>query len=374
LAARVLAVVVLVVLTGNLTAWLVASAVAPSIFTAHMHQAGMAQHAEATVHAQQAFESASGISLTVALLAALAVSVAVTGYLTRRLVRSLQPLVRAAADVAAGHYEIALDRPGLGEEFDELTDAFNRMAGQLHQVEDTRRRLLADLAHEVRTPVATLRAYVEALEDGVASLDGEAFAVLHAQVSRLSRLAEDVAALSRAEEAHQSLRCQVIKAEVLVTLAGSAAADRYAAAGVRLVQRCAPGLPGVRVDPDRIGQVLGNVLDNALRYTPSGGSVTVAADHRADGVRLSITDTGEGIAAEHLPHLFERFYRADAARDRAHGGSGIGLAIVKALVEAHGGRVAVTSPGPGQGTTVTLDLPAAEPAQSANPRPFASPR
>jgi signal transduction histidine kinase len=363
----VLAVVVLVVLTGNLTAWLVASAVAPSIFTAHMHQAGMAQHAEATVHAEEAFQAASGISLTVALLASLAVSVAVSGWLTRRLVRSLRPVVRAAADVAAGHYEVTLDRPGLGEEFDELTDAFNRMAGQLHRVEDTRRRLLGDLAHEVRTPVATLRAYLEALEDGVAPLDGEAFTVLHAQVSRLSRLAEDVAALSRAEEAHQSLQCHVTRAEDLVTVACAAAADRYAAAGVRLVPHCSPRLPEVRVDPDRIGQVLGNLLDNALRYTRAGGSVTLAAERRADGVRLSVTDTGEGIAAEHLPHLFERFYRADAARDRAHGGSGIGLAIVKALVEAHGGQVAVTSRGPGQGTTFTLDLPGARTAHSALP-------
>ena len=206
--------------------------------------------------------------------------------------------------------------------------------------------------------MAPLKAYVEALEGGVAPLDTDTFTVLHAQISRLSRLAQDVASLSRAEEAHQSLQRQITTVQALVAAARAQAADRYAAAGVRLLDRIPAGLPEMLVDPDRIGQVLGNLLDNALRYTPPGGTVTRAAEPTDGGAWLTVTDTGQGITAEHLPHLFERFYRADAARDRAHGGSGIGLAIVKALVEAHGGRVTVASAGPGQGTTFTLDLPA----------------
>jgi signal transduction histidine kinase len=118
-------------------------------------------------------------------------------------------------------------------------------------------------------------------------------------------------------------------------------------------------VPEVRVDPERIGQVLANLLDNALRHTPAGGRVTVALDTDPDGVRMSVRDTGEGIPADHLPRVFERFYRADTARDRGHGGSGIGLAIVRALVRAHGGRVAAHSDGPGAGTTITVTLPPA---------------
>jgi signal transduction histidine kinase len=360
LATRVWAALVLVVLAGDLTAWLVGSLIAPAIFADHMHRAGASVRTAATAHAEEAFQAASGISLTAALLASLAVCLGVSLYLTRRLVRSLQPVVAAAAEVAAGRYEVRLGRPGLGGELNELADAFNEMAGQLDRVEETRRRMLADLAHEMRTPVATLGAYLEAIEDGVAPLGSETITVMQAQISRLSRLAEDVGALSRAEESRRSLQRELVDPAALVGTVCAAVADRYVARGVRLDTRLDTGLPKIRVDPDRAGQVLGNLLDNALRYTAAGGRVLVSAEGRADVVRLSVADDGQGIAPQHLPHVFERFYRADAARDRAHGGSGIGLAIVKALVEAHDGRVAVLSEGQGRGATFTVDLPRAE--------------
>jgi two-component system sensor histidine kinase BaeS len=249
--------------------------------------------------------------------------------------------------------------PGLGAEFEELVTGFNDMARRLDGVEETRRRLLADLAHELRTPVATLAAYLEAVEDGVTVLDADALAVMQAQTGRLTRLAQDVSAVSRAEEGHRTLDRRPTPAATLVTTAyRSAAADRYAANGVLLEHVIAPGLPVVEVDVERIAQVLGNLLDNALRHTPRGGRVTVIADTRDGQLRLRVTDTGIGITAEHLPHVFERFYRADAARDRGHGGSGIGLAIVKAYVQGHDGHVTAASNGPGQGTTVTITLPA----------------
>jgi len=361
LAGRVLTALLLVVGTGVLTAWLVASAVAPGLFHRHMLQAGEpAAHAEAVQHAELAFESASRISLAVAMGAAVVASVAVSLYLTRRLARSLLPLTAAAADVAQGHYAVRVGSPRLGSELDGLVEAFNRMAGELQRVEQTRRRLLDDVAHEVRTPVATLGAYLEALEDGVRTLDPETLEVMQAQTVRLARLARDVSAVSRAEEGYRTLDIRPVAPAELLDGAVAAAADRYRAEGVALAAEAAPALPAVPVDADRAGQVLGNLLDNALRYTPPGGHVVVAARRHGPHVRFTVTDDGEGIAAEHLPHLFERFYRADTARDRGHGGSGIGLALVKALVEAHGGRVTVASGGPGRGTTVTVDLPAAE--------------
>lgn len=357
LATRLLAAFVLVVLSGTITAWLVAVVVSPGLFHSHMRQAGPHVSPEATAHAEQAFRSANGLSLAFALLASLIASVAVAVYLTRRLGRSLKPLSKAALKVSDGRYDVQVPVPGLGAEFDDLVIAFNRMAGQLRRVELTRRRLLADLAHEVRTPVATLEAYLDGLEDGVAPLSGETLDVLRTQTRRLTRLAEDVSAVSRAEEHQLPFEPAAVPPGELVTASWAAAADRFAEKGVALRPVVASHLPPVEVDRDRMGQVLGNLLDNALRHTQPGGEVTVSADLLPEGsVRLQVRDNGEGIAAEHLPHVFERFYRVDAARDRGSGGSGIGLAIVKALVEAHGGRVRVSSDGPGQGTTFTVLL------------------
>lgn len=359
LAGRVLTAMLLVVGTGMATAWLVASAVAPGLFHRHMLQAGQSSaHVEVIEHAEQAFRSASALSMAVASVAAVVASVAMSLYLTRRLGRSLTPLAVAAAEVAGGHYGVRVRRPRLGAELDGLADGFNRMAGELQRVEETRRRLLDDVAHELRTPVATLGAYLEALEDGVSVLDVETLAVMHAQTARLTRLAQDISAVSRAEEGHDVLSLRPMPVQDLLGGAASVAGEHYRAKGVALRVDVAPGLPDVTVDVDRMGQVLGNLLDNALRYTRPGGQVALAAEQHERGVRIRVTDDGEGVAAEHLPHLFERFYRADSARDREHGGSGIGLAIAKALTEAHGGRIRADSDGPGRGATFTIDLPA----------------
>lgn len=360
LATRLLAALILVVLVGSLTAWVVATAIAPGLFHAHMRRAGASVSPEATDHAEQAFRSANGISLSLALLASLAASVAVAVYLARRLGRSLAPLSLAAAEVSAGRYGVRVPPPGLGSEFAALASAFNEMAGRLHGVEVTRRRLLADLAHELRTPVATLNAYLDGLEDGVAVLDDETVQVMRAQTRRLTRLAQDMSAVSRAEENQLPLHIDRVPPGALVKVAVAASIDRYAARGVSLQPLVPAHLPGVQVDPDRMGQVLGNLLDNALRHTPPGGTVTLSAAATHGGsVELRVTDSGEGIDAEHLTHVFERFYRVDTARDRGHGGSGIGLAIVKALVEAHGGTVTAASDGPGHGATFTVTLPPA---------------
>jgi signal transduction histidine kinase len=357
LAARLVVAQVLVLLAGGLTAWVVTASIGPPLFHQHLRRAGMTASSAEVRHAEEAFRSANLISLSVALLAALAAALAVSLYVTSRIGRSVSTVVSAASDVAGGHYDARVPQPGLGTEFDDLAEAFNAMAHRLGSVEQTRRQLLADLAHEIRTPVATLDAYFEGLEDGVATLDAETVAVLRAQTRRLALLAEDVGAVSHAEERGLAMRTTATSPETLVAAAVAAAAERYGAKGVHLDSQVAAELPSVRVDADRIGQVLGNLLDNALRHTPVGGTVTVSARGSGRQVQLSVTDTGDGIPAEHLPHIFERFYGVDDARDRAHGGSGIGLAIAKALVEAHGGRIAATSAGPGRGARFTLTLP-----------------
>jgi signal transduction histidine kinase len=361
LAARLLVAIALVVAADGLTAWLVAGAIGPAMFHRHMLEAGPNQDPVAVLHAEEAFRSAGALSLTVALAAAVLASLAVSLFLTRRIGRSLASLSDAAARVAGGTFDAHVPNPRFGTEFDELADAFNAMATRLQDSEALRRRLLADVAHELRTPVATLAAYLEGIEDGVETMTPQTIAVLRAQASRLTLLARDLAAVTQAESRDLVLNRARVPPQELLTAAALAVGDRFADRGVRLNADIDQGLPVLDVDRDRMAQVLGNLLDNALRHTPPGGTVTLTA--RADGVdrvRVVVEDDGEGIEPEHLPHLFERFYRADTARDRDHGGSGIGLAITKALVEAHGGTIVAKSRGRGHGSQFEILLPTAE--------------
>jgi signal transduction histidine kinase len=348
----------LVLVAGTLTAWLIAANVGPSLFHNHLATANVGATPAQILHAEAAYRSANALSLSLALLAALVAALGVSVYQTRRIGRSVTTIADAASNVAGGHYDIRVPGPGLGPEFDALASAFNQMADQLGSVERTRRRLLADLGHEMRTPIATLEALLEALEDGVATLDAETTQLLRSQTRRLARLSEDISTVSRAEEGRVQLDLHSVQPELVVAAAVNAAAEAYEAKGVRLISEIALGLPALSLDPERIGQVLGNLLDNALRHTPAAGTVTVSAAMSGTGeVTLSVADTGDGIPAEHLPHVFERFYRVDTARDRTHGGSGIGLAIAKALVETHGATLSATSPGTGQGSTFLILLP-----------------
>ena len=358
LAARLLLAFVLVVAVAGVTAWLVAGLAGPALFHRHLIGTGVADPA-AVMHAEEAFRSASALAVGLALAAGLATSLAVAVLLARRVSRSLHAVSAAAALLASGRFDARVPDPRLGAEFDALASSFNSMAGRLAESEQLRRRLLGDVAHELRTPVATLGAYLDGLEDGVVDLDPQTIAVLQAQGARLTRLADDLAAVTRAEAPSTSLSLAPRAACDLLEAAAAAANDRATAAGVELRVECGADLPPVAVDQERMGQVLSNLLDNAIRHTPAGGSVTLSGERQAGGLTLSVTDTGYGIPAEHLPRVFERFYRVDTARSRTDGGSGIGLAIVKALVEAHGGRVAAFSDGPGRGTRIEVRLPAA---------------
>jgi signal transduction histidine kinase len=242
-----------------------------------------------------------------------------------------------------------------------MAATINQLAERLEDVETTRRRILGDLAHEMRTPLASIEAHLEAVEDGVRELDDNTLTVLHEGTARLQRLAEDIGAVSRAEEGRLESRPVLSSPQDMLESAATTARDAFDAKGVGLVIEASNIRDQVLVDPQRMAQVLGNLLDNALRHTPHGGTVSLALRRPDPGwVELDVTDTGDGIAPEHLPHLFERFYRADPSRGRARGGSGIGLTISRALVEAHGGGLSVTSSGPGRGSTFTVRLPVAD--------------
>ena len=360
LAARLLAAQLLAIGAGAVTFALAALAAGPPLFRTHVREALGTVTPGLSRHLDDAFAASAGLAIGIGTAAALLTAAAVSLLITRRLSRPIGDLGTAAARVAAGDYTTRVSLPGLGPELDTLTSAFNTMASALAATEATRRRLLADAAHELRTPLATIDAYLEGLADGVRPPTQETWDVLASQTTRLRRLAEDIALVSRAEEGQLMLHPVPVSANETVTAAVQAARPGYDARGVRLSTRLGPALPGLTADPDRLAQVLAGLLSNALRHTPPGGQVTVGTEAHGPAVTITVTDTGEGLAAEHLPHIFERFYRADAARDRGHGGSGIGLTIARALITAHGGTLTAASGGPGAGTRFTITLPATD--------------
>jgi two-component system sensor histidine kinase BaeS len=359
LATRLLVAQALVLAAGALTTWLVASAVGPSIFHNHLMKAGVPHLAAEARHVEQAFGSALLLSIGIALLPAVLAALAVSWYFSRRVQRSIAQVTAASSQIAAGQYDARVADPGLGGEFGTLAATYNALAERLGTTEAIRRRMLADLAHEMRTPLATVDAHLEAIEDGVRNMDADTLRVIRASTRRLRRLAEDIAAVSRAEEGSLDISPQAVQAAAPARAAAESARDRFDAKGVHLSTHLDTG-ELVLVDPERIGQVLGNLLDNALRHTPAGGTVTLSCRRQERWVQYVVADTGEGISGGHLGRVFDRFYRVDTARDRNRGGSGIGLSIAKALVEAHGGDITVTSPGPGQGATFTVRLPVAD--------------
>ena len=318
---RLLLAQVLVLIAGGVTTWVVASVVGPPLFREHLHQAGVPYDSNEQFHAEQAHQHATALSIAVAITVAAFTAFVVTAYLSRRLQRSVADVSAAASALAEGRYDIRVAPPQLGEEFDELAVAFNRMAERLQSVETTRRQLFGDLAHEIRTPVSVLEAYLEAVEDGVKPLDPQTIAMLREQTGRLVRFSDDAAALARAEEAHAAIAPQWINLGPLVDGVEASVAGRYVAKGVTLTTQVEGG--SLWADRQRMMQVLGNLLDNALRHTPTGGHVDLTAARSGPEMVFTVTDDGEGIAPEHLPHLFERFYRVDYARDRGMAVSGV---------------------------------------------------
>lgn len=356
---RLLAAQLLVIAAGTVTVVLVALAAGPALFRYHIRQALGTVPASVQGHLDEAFTAATGISLGVSVAAALITATGVSLFITRRLSRPIRALGAAATRVAGGDYSAQVHPAGLGGELDTLTSAFNTMATALEATEATRRRLLSDAAHELRTPLATLSAFVEGLADGVREPTQQTWDIMTAQTLRLRRLADDLALVSRAEEGQLPLRPVPIAPGQVVKAAIAGARPGFTAKDVDLTGHVTAELPRIVADPDRMGQVLAGLLANALRHTPPGGHVTVIASREGPAVRITVTDTGDGIAPEHLPHLFERFYRAEPGRDRAHGGSGIGLTIARALITAQDGTITAASDGPGAGARFTITLPAA---------------
>jgi signal transduction histidine kinase len=295
--------------------------------------------------------------LLAAVVAGLAAVVLTVG-LSRRILRPVETLTAAARRMEKGDLSQRVEVHS-NDEIGDLARAFNAMADGLARLEELRRNMVTDVAHELRTPLSNIRGYLEALRDSVVQPKQEIIESLHEEAMLLNRLVDDLQELSLAEAGQLRLVRQPVAPADVVHRATEAAGAQAAAKGVTLQTDLPQDLPLVNIDPQRIGQVLGNLLSNALTHTPPGGEIVVVARPGESEVEISVSDTGEGIPPERLPYIFERFYRADKSRSRATGGTGLGLSIAKQLVEAHGGRISVASQV-GQGTTFTFTLPVAE--------------
>ncbi len=307
---------------------------------------------------REAFLAGINRALLLAAVVAGVAAVLLTAGLSRRILKPVETLTAAARQMEKGDLSQRVEVES-DDEIGELARAFNAMADGLTRLEDLRRNMVTDVAHDLRTPLSNIRGYLEALQDGVVEPKREIIDSLHEEAMLLSRLVDDLQELALAEAGQLKLERQPVAPADLVNKATDAARAQAAAKGITLAADLLEELPLVDVDSQRIGQVLGNLLSNSLTHTPSGGEVVIAAQARESEVEISVSDTGEGISAEHLPYIFERFYRADKSRSRATGGTGLGLAIARQLVEAHGGRIGVESEV-GQGTRFTFTLPVAE--------------
>lgn len=277
--------------------------------------------------------------------------------MSRSLTAPLNNLSEAARAIGTRKFNRRVEEKG-SDEVIAVARAFNEMAASLEHAEQLRHNLLADVAHELRTPLSVLQGNLRAILDEVYPLSQEEMARLYEHTRFLSRLVNDLHELAQAEAGQLPLHRQEADLAHLVKTSAETFRPSAEAKGVSLQTELPVDPPLLRLDEARLRQVLQNLLANALRHTPAGGVITLRLTPEPGQVRLVVADTGEGIAAEHLPYVFDRFYRADPARSRDRGGAGLGLAIARAIVEAHEGQINVTSAGvAGQGCTFTIQLP-----------------
>ena len=288
-------------------------------------------------------------------LGAVALSLLLGLLLSSTLTRPLKELINATRDVANGNLEREVPVRSK-DELGDLTKSFNQMSSQLKQSRDLRRNMTADIAHELRTPLSIILGHAEALSEGKLTPSSETFDIVYDEAKHLSLLVEDLRTLSLSEAGELTLALQPISPSDLIDRVVGAYLPKVRALNVSLETDADAGLPDINADAHRITQVFGNLLENALRYTPSGGHVKLSARSLSDETEFRVQDSGPGISEIDLPHIFDRFYRGDKSRSRQDGGSGLGLAISKSIIETHGGRIWAES-AVNEGTTIVFVLP-----------------
>jgi signal transduction histidine kinase len=287
-----------------------------------------------------------------------AVAVILGILLARSLSRPLRELTAAARQIESGDLDTEVPVRS-SDELGQLAKAFNQMNANLARARDLRQQMTADIAHELRTPISIILGHAEAMGEGVLPSTAETIEVIREEAGRLERLVNDLRTLSLVEAGELALELERTTPEKLLQTASAAYRTLAEEKRVSIELVVSDQLPALDVDTDRMNQVLGNLLSNALRYTPEGGSIRLEASPHSEGLQIRVIDAGPGIDSEDLPFVFDRFYRADKSRHREGTGSGLGLAIAKSIVEAHGGSIRAESPA-GDGAAVVLELPLPE--------------
>jgi len=275
-------------------------------------------------------------------LVALALALLLNYLWTRRILMPLFQMTAITRLVAKGNYTERVEVAS-SDEVGQLAQSFNQMADSLEKIERLRKNMVADLAHELRTPLTNLRGCMEAMGDGVIPLSPETFVTVENEFIRLTRLVEDLQQLARADAAKAFLDRKEVSLHQLLSQIVGLYGHNFEEKGMAVIWHLEPGTEMVSVDGDKLLQAIRNLVDNAWKYSPAGGAVTISTLRTPDGIKTVIANRGERIDEQNLPFIFERFFRADRSRSRAVGGAGIGLAIVKQLVEAHGGQVGAES-------------------------------
>lgn len=304
------------------------------------------------------FADAVRKTLTIAGLIAGAAGILLVVLLSRRMLASIGSLTAAARGLGNGDMSSRAAVKG-NDEIAELGRTFNSMADALEESERQRRAMMSDVAHELRTPLSNIQGHIEAMQDGLMEADTATLDTVHRQALYLNHLVDDLRLLAAAEARELPLEREPTPVKEIVDRVVASFKPSAEAASVRLEAEIDDGLPSLHLDRVRMEQVVANLVDNAIRHTPSGGTVVVAATTEEDSVRVEVADTGQGIPTDALPHVFDRLYRVDPSRERGTGGSGLGLTIARQLVEAHGGTIWAESEE-GSGSRFGFDLPLAE--------------
>ncbi len=347
------------VLIGIAGATLIGTAliIAPSIFEKHMREAGIDTSA-AKMHITEAFAGSFSLALVIAMLTSFIVAGIMAWYLMRRIAEPVENLAMFAESLASGDSTPNVTIGGSTPEIDRLSTALTGMSSELSKIQNDQARMLRDLAHELRTPIATIGALIDGIEDGVVKGDAHSWNTVRDQLQRLNRLSRDVRDVSHSyDQTLSNLKIPVGPNEIGQS-AIAAWVARFEKKGVFLEFKKSGEIPLINADPLRIGQVLSNLLENALRHTPKQGKVQLAIESVTGGVSFAVRDNGEGISANQLPHIFDRLYRGDNARHSGDSGSGLGLTIARSIAESHSGALTAASKGRGRGSTFTLTIPA----------------
>lgn len=304
---------------------------------------------------EEVFLTSISRSLWLAAVIAIGLSLFLSYLLSIYISTPVRSLISATKKVSSGEFSHRVSVKG-SDEMVELGRAFNQLSENLEQNERLRQQLVADVAHELRTPLATIQGYLEAMREGVIKPTPDKLGLVHEETALLARLIDDLRDLSQAEAGQLNIRKKPTDLSRLIKGAISIFQSLLEEKKIGLISQVSTKLPRVNVDKDRISQILRNLISNAINHTPAGGKITISAVQRPEEIEIRVSDTGQGIKAEDIPYVFERFYRGEKSRARASGGAGIGLTIAKRLIETHGGKIWVES-APGQGTEVYFTLP-----------------